>query len=131
MVNLYGNFFRFPILHQEVAWDKIPLAVGLSFGVGALGGWGAIRRAMRLPPAVAMRPEAPARYRKSLPERLELGYLLSSVATMVFRRLERNLRSTLVSILGLALGVALQVLGSFLEDTIDYVINVQFQWAQR
>ncbi len=131
MVRLYGQFFRFPILYQEVAWDKIPLAVGLSLAVGALGGWTAIRRAMRLPPAVAMRPEAPARYRKSLLERLGMGCFLSTVATMVFRRLERNLRSTLFSVVGLSLGVALLVLGSFMEDTINYVIDVQFQQAQR
>lgn len=131
MVRLYGQFFRFPILYQVIAWDQIPLAVGLSLGVGGLGAWGAIRRAMRFPPAVAMRPETPARYRRSLMERLGMGLCLSSIAMMVFRRLERNLRSTWFSILGLSLGVGLLVMGSFMEDTISYVIDVQFQRAQR
>jgi len=131
MVNLYGQFFRFPVLYYEVAWDKIPLAAGLSLIFGLLGGIAAIRRAMRLPPAVAMRPEAPGRYRESLIERLVLSRFLPAIETMVFRRLKQNLRSTVLSILGMALGVALIVLGSFVEDSVNYVIDVQFQRAQR
>ena len=58
MVDVYGQFFRFPNLHYQIAWDHLPFVVGLSLGVGLLAGLAAIRRAMRLPPAVAMRPEA-------------------------------------------------------------------------
>ncbi|MCA9015646.1 MAG: ABC transporter permease, partial [Planctomycetaceae bacterium] len=48
MVKHYGEFFRFPILHFEVAWDQLPLAAGLSLVVGLFGGAIAIRRAMSL-----------------------------------------------------------------------------------
>ena len=64
-------------------------------------------------------------------ERWGLGRFLSTLSLMVFRRLERNRRSTVLSILGMSLGVAVLVLGSFMEDTINYVIDVQFQRAQR
>ncbi len=131
MIALYGKFFRFPVLYYEVAWDKVPVAAGLSLAVGLLGGFAAVHRAMRLPPAVAMRPEAPARYRESFLERAGLGGCLSTVAKLVSRRLERNLRSTILSILAMALGVAVLVLGTFMEDTINYVIDVQFRRAQR
>ena len=39
----------------------------------ALGAFSAVRRAVRVPPAEAMRPEPPARYRPSFAERLPLG----------------------------------------------------------
>ena len=131
LTNLFGRFFRFPTLYHELAWDQIAIACLLSLLAGLAGSISSVRRAMRLPPAVAMRPEAPPRYRKSLVERLGVGRFLSPVGSMVLRRLERNRRSTSLSILGLSLGVAVLVLGSFMEDTIDYVMDVQFQKTQR
>ncbi|QDT41652.1 FtsX-like permease family protein [Gimesia alba] len=131
MVTHYGEFFRFPILYFEVAWDQLPLAAGLSLVVGLFGGAIAIRRAMSLQPAVAMQPEAPAVYHKSWIERLVLSRFLPRIEMMVFQRLKQNLRLTLFSVLGMSLGVALLVLGSFVEDSINYVIDVQFQRAQR
>lgn len=131
MVNLYGHFFRFPTLYYEIAWDQIGVACLLSAVAAMVGGISSVRRAMRLPPAVAMRPEAPPSYQKLLAERMGLGRFLSSAGSMVLRRLERNRRATLFSVLGMALGVAVSVLGSFMEDTIDYVMDVQFQQAQR
>lgn len=131
LTNLCGRFFRFPVLYHELAWDQIAIACLLSLFAGLAGGLTSVRRAMRLPPAVAMRPEAPSSYRKSTLERLGLGRFLSPVGSMVLRRLERNRRATSLSILGLSLGVAVLILGSFMEDTIDFVMDVQFQRAQR
>lgn len=131
LVNLYGRFFRFPTLYYELAWDQIAIACLLSSLAALAGGVASVRRAMRLPPAVAMRPEAPPSYRRSTAEWLGLGRFLSPAGSLVLRRLERNRHSTLLSILGMSLGVAVSVLGSFMEDTINYVMDVQFQQAQR
>lgn len=131
MVSLYGAFFRFPVLYFEVAWDQLPLAAGLSLIVGLFGGTVAIHRAMSLPPAVAMQPAAPVVYRQSWFERLLLSRFVPRIEMMVFQRLKQNMRLTLFSILGMALGVALLVLGTFVEDSLNYMIDVQFQRAQR
>ena len=131
MTRNFAQFFRFPELHYGIAWDQVAFAALLSLATALLGGASALRRAMRLPPAVAMRPEAPSKYHASLPERIGLGPFLQPVALLVFRRLERNLRSTTLSVLGMSLGVAILVLGSFFEDTVDYVMDVMFQRAQR
>lgn len=131
MMSLYAQFFRFPVLYFEVDWRAIPQAALISTAIGLGGGFAAIRRAMRLPPAVAMRPETPTRYRRSLIERLGLAPLISTTGMMVFRRLERHLPSTLLSVLGMALGVAVVVLGSFIEDTVNYVVDIQFSRSQR
>ena len=50
---------------------------------------------------------------------------------MIIRRLEDNRRTTIFSVLGMAMGLAVVVLGSFFEDTIDYVTEVQFERSQR
>ncbi|MCA8989623.1 MAG: ABC transporter permease, partial [Planctomycetaceae bacterium] len=127
----YGHFFRFPEIYYEVAWSSVGQAAVISLLVGLSGGLAAITRAMKLPPAVAMRPEAPLDYRPSGAERIGLSMFLSPLAMMVLRRLERRWNSTLLSVMGMALGVALVVLGSFMEDTLDYIIDVQFQQAQQ
>ncbi len=131
MTSNFAQFFRFPIVTYVIAWDQVAFALLLSLATAVAGGISALRRAMRLPPAVAMRPESPAHYHASLIERIGLGGFVTPVGLMVFRRLERNLRSTALSVLGMALGVAILVLGSFFEDTIDYVMEMMFQRAQR
>ena len=69
MLGLYAPLYRFPLL----AFQLDPLAVTIAFSVGVLavvaGVLGAVRRAARLPPAEAMRPEPPADYRPSFIER--------------------------------------------------------------
>ena len=50
---------------------------------------------------------------------------------MIIRRLEANRVATMLSILGIAMGLAILVLGSFMEDTIAFVMDVQFGRAQR
>jgi putative ABC transport system permease protein len=63
LVGMYHLFFRFPDLHFRLDYP----AVGVALVVGALaataGVFGAVRRAMSLPPAEAMRPEPPASFR--------------------------------------------------------------------
>ena len=69
MIGLYNQFFRFPVLDYHLS---VGVAVGSLLGslvVAALGAQSAVRRAVRIPPAEAMRPEAPARYRRSIFER--------------------------------------------------------------
>lgn len=131
MTQSYGDFFRFPVLEYRIAWNQIGIAGLLSLATALLGGASSVRRAMRLPPAVAMRPEAPRNYRASIIERLGFRRLLTPIGLMVFRRLERNFRSTFLSILGMSLGLAILVLGSFFEDTMDYVIDMMFEQTQR
>jgi putative ABC transport system permease protein len=131
MTSEYARFFRFPIVHYEFARDQAVIAVAICLVAAFMGSFSALRRAVRLQPAVAMRPEAPRTSGKSLLERLGLQSMLSPIARMILRRLERNPRSTLLSILGMSLGVAVLIVGTFLEDTIDFVMDVQFQRAQR
>lgn len=131
LTGLYVRFFRFPELqyHLEV-WVAL-VAVGVTIGAASLGAGWSVLRAMRLAPADAMRPEAPAVYRPSIVERLGLDRTLWPSAKMVLRHLQRHKVRTAVSTLGVAATVAILTLGSFVNDAIDTLIDLEFHTAQR
>ncbi|MDC0934739.1 ABC transporter permease [Pirellulales bacterium] len=131
MTDAYVHFFRFPVVQYDFNLRDALTAVSIGLAAALAGSYTAIRRAIRLPPAVAMRPEAPPDDGKSMIQRLGLGRFFSPVTRMIVFRLEGNQRVTAFSILGMAMGLAVLVLGSFFEDTIAYVMDVQFHRSQR
>jgi putative ABC transport system permease protein len=131
MVGLYNEYFRFPLLLYRLPPWVILAAIAVSLGASILGALGAVRRAVGLPPAEAMRPEPPARYRASAIERLGLGALLGPASRMVVRNLERQPVRALTSIVGIALSAAMLVLGMFFLDAIDEMMRIQFEVIQR
>jgi putative ABC transport system permease protein len=64
-------------------------------------------------------------------ERLGLQTFLSPVGRIIIRNLERKPIQALLSILGIALAVALLVSGRYAQDVMQYLIQVQFQTIQR
>jgi putative ABC transport system permease protein len=131
VTELFARFFRFPEFAFSLGPRVIPLALAISILSGGVGVMGVVRRVVRLPPAEAMRPEAPASFRPILLERLGLGPLLPSAARMTLRRLERHPVKTLLSCMGIALAMAILVLAGFTEDAVTYVIDLQLRQAQR
>ena len=131
MTSMYVQFFHFPELHFQLNPWVLGMATLASLGAGIFGTLGAVRKAAALPPAEAMRPEAPATYRATLVERLGLGDLLSPTAVMVLRQIQRQPVKALMSILGVALAIALLILGSFTADIIGDLLDLQFFTAQR
>ncbi len=131
MMNLYNDFFRFPILEFRISPSIIAAAVAVSLASALLGARGAVRRAVRLPPAEAMRPQTPAQYSVSLIERLGLGSWLSPPTRMIVRNLTRRPLRTLLSIVGIAFGGAMVVEGSFFIDAMNSIVATEFSVAQR
>jgi putative ABC transport system permease protein len=131
LTTTYGRFFRFPVLEFSLTWDAAGTAAAMAVVTGVLGALGTVIRAMRLVPAEAMRPEAPEAFRETWTDRIGIWNWLSPIGLMVVRRLRRNVRATSLSILGIALAGGVLVLGTFVEDTVDYVLDVQFSHTQR
>lgn len=123
---LYMDFMDFPgsiyMLRPPVA--LMALAIGPATGTLAVAG--ALRGAMRLSPAEAMRPPAPTSYRPTIVERVGLHRLLPVSLRMVVRYLERRPIKTALSAFGVALATAILVLGNATEDAVDHVLNLQF-----
>jgi len=128
MIALYNQYFRFPVLFYRMSTD---VAVASLFGaliVAALGAWSAVRRAVRIPPAEAMRPEAPALYHQSL---FEKSLRLPMASRMVLRNLERQPVRSMVSVLGIAFAVAVLFVGLSFIDVMNLLVNQQFELATR
>jgi putative ABC transport system permease protein len=131
MSHLYMEFYRFPFLKYRLRPSVAIAAALVSFLAGTLGTLYAVRRAARLPPAEAMRPEPPTVYRETLVERLGLKRLLSQPTRMIARHLERRPVKSLLSVIGIALACAIMMVGSFQKDAVDFMVQVQFGLAQR
>src|SRR4029078_3069519 len=95
------------------------------------GAFGAIAMAVRLPPAEAMRPEPPARYKPTILERMGCGRLVPNVARMILRQLERHPVKTSFSLLAISMSVAIIVVGNFMKNSVDEAIQTQFYDVQR
>jgi len=128
---LYRDYYRFPELPFEVQAPVVVLAVTVAALAAAGGALAAVRRALALPPAEAMRPEPPARFRAGIVERLGMRRWLGPAARMVVRSLARRPVRAGLTVLGLALAVSILILGRFFTDAILVIADVQFRQVQR
>jgi putative ABC transport system permease protein len=131
LVEIYHRFFQFPNLVFRPDWSALGLALAASAGASFAGVLGAVRMATDLPPAEAMRPEPPAHFGPSFLERLGLLRLLSPIHRMALRNLERKPWQALFTTLGLAMATAIPVVPGAMGDGIDYLMDFQWQLAQR
>jgi putative ABC transport system permease protein len=131
MTSLYNDFFRFPTLQYGLPPGVVAAGVMVSFVAAALGAMNAVRRAAALPPAEAMRPEPPARYGRSWLERLGLEPFLSAPVRMILRNIGRHPVRAATSVVGIAAAVSMLVLGTFFLDSIDVLMDLQFNVLQR
>ena len=127
---IYQEFFRFPYLIFELRPVLALVAILIAAMAAILGCLGALRSAFRLHPAEAMRPEPPARYRPTIIERLGLVWFSQSVR-MILRNLERHPFKSLLSMIGIALAVAITMTTGFQQGAIGHMIDVQFRLAQQ
>jgi putative ABC transport system permease protein len=127
----YANFYHFPVLAFEAGADIIIIAVGTSLVAALTGAFLSVRRAVKLPPAEAMRPEPPAEFRPTLLERLGWQQLFSPAGRIILRNLERQPVKAGLAIFGLSLAVAILVVGRSFGDAIDYIVDVQFHQIQQ
>lgn len=131
LTNLYHLFFRFPQLDFTLD-AKVFLAAVLVSAVAAFAGaLGAVRAAVRLPPAEAMRPEAPARYNVAWIERLSLAGWISVSVRMALRNLERRPIRSSLTCLALALATGILIVPNAIRDGVSHVIDFQWDVIQR
>ncbi|HET8646400.1 MAG TPA: ABC transporter permease, partial [Vicinamibacteria bacterium] len=119
MITLYNEFFRFPELLYQLSTGVAVAGVGVALGAGGLGAVFAVRRAVQVPPAEAMRPEPPARYRRSFVERPGLQRRLTHATRMVLRSLERQPARAAATVVGIAFAVAILLFGFVFLDVMD------------
>lgn len=131
MLAMYAEFFRLPQMPQRVDLTVSANAILFSLLAGGLGASLAVRAAVLLPPAAAMRPPAPAKYKTAAVERWGLTKWFSQTTVMVFREIWRRPGRTALSSLGIALALSIVILGRFGYDAYGPMMTVQFERQQR
>jgi len=131
MIQLYNQYFRFPVLDYRLSMMVTAIAVLGSLGTAALGALSSVRRAVRIPPAEAMRPEPPARYRVGVLERGPLGRRIGCTTRMILRNVGRQPLRAAASLTGIALATAILVVGLCMIDAMDVLKEMQFSFIQR
>lgn len=131
VVWLYHRFFRFPQLTFQPDLPAVGVALLVSAGASVVGVLGAVRQAMRLPPAEAMRPEPPAEFHASFLERIGLARLGTPSFRMALRNLERRPWQAVFTALGLALAAGIPIVPGAMRDGINYIMSFEWGRAQR
>jgi putative ABC transport system permease protein len=131
VIGLYNTFFRFPELLFSVPPSVILGATAMTLAAAVAGAFTAVRRAVRVPPAEAMRPEAPTRYRRSFFETPTISRHLGTAGRMVLRNVMRHPLRAAASVFGIAFAVAILMIGFVFNDAIDHLIVTQFWEAER
>ncbi len=131
MMDVYARYFHFPALRLQVDAGLILFAVAIAAGSACLGAISAVRHAVALAPAEAMRPEPPATFRPGVLERMGLRALLAPASRMIVRNLDRRRWRALFSVLAVALSIAIVVSGRYAIDAVNRLVSVQFHVVQR
>ncbi|MDT8399614.1 MAG: FtsX-like permease family protein [Pseudomonadales bacterium] len=131
LIKLYAQYFDIPDLQYHVAPYLLLLAVTVTLAGACTGAMAAVREAVNLPPAEAIRPPVPLSFKPGPLERLGLGSVLPASGRMILRNMERRPLQALLSAVGIALSVAILVTGMFMFDSINYMVDLQFRVIQR
>jgi len=130
LTRLYAEFFHFPILNYRFTATVAITSVALCFAAVYSGVVLAIRQAVNLPPSEAMRPEAPKSYEASFLTKYNWLKHLSYLSRIILRQIERAPRRAILSVMGLSLSVAILIFSFFIEDSIDRLLDIQYNRIQ-
>jgi len=133
---LYANLFNFPFLLFRPGPAPFVIAGLVSLASTLLGAASSVRRAVRQPPAEAMRPPAPPTFHRGLfggaadSADRRGGRWIDQPTRIVLRQIIRWPRRSLMTSLGIGFGIALLVVSLQWIDAINHMIRVHFFQAQ-
>lgn len=131
VATMYSRFFHFPVLEFRLDGRVVLAAVGVSTLSALVSVIWPVWKAMRLPPAEAMRPEMPQNYGTTWLESLVLWRSAPTEVRMIVRQMLRRPWRATATCFGIALAVAITILGRFMLDGLNYVMESEFNVAQR
>ena len=128
--DMYKEFYHFPVLLFSLQPATLALTYLVVAATAAAGCLGAVRRVIVLPPAEAMRPQAPTSFRAGFVERLGAARWISLNGRMVLRHIGRYPVKAALSVIGIALGTSVLLVGYYFQDALHYMADVQFRRVQ-
>ncbi|MFC3165775.1 ABC transporter permease [Ciceribacter thiooxidans] len=132
VTDLFGGlFFHFPFLVFTRSPDLYAIAAALSLVAAVIGAFRALREVVILPPAVAMQPRVPPRFRRPLPAAFTASRFVSQSTVMMLRNITSHPVRAALTTLGLALATAILVVSLYMRDTMEQLVDVTYFLADR
>lgn len=131
MAQLYAKFFSFPFLVFSRNPAVYGIAAAVTLSAAMIGAVKAVNDVAWLPPAVAMSPPAPQRYRKVLAGAVEIRDFVPQSNIIIIRHLTHWPVRTASGILGMALAVAILVGSLWSFGSITHMIDITFHQTDR
>lgn len=128
---MYSRFFHFPTLEFQLDGRVVLAAITVSLLASVCAVLPPIWKSIRLPPAVAMRPEVPPAYGATWIESLRIFQRMNVELRMILRQMICHPGRAAIMCFGLSLAVAVLILGSFMLDGLNYVMESEFNVVQR
>ncbi|HEX5066318.1 MAG TPA: ABC transporter permease [Myxococcota bacterium] len=130
MTAMYAELYRFPFMIFRPSAAVYAIAAAVSIGSALLGTARAVLRAVRLPPAEAMRPPQPTLFAsEGIGARIER--IFDQPTRMIFRQITRFPTRSGGSVFGIAMAVGLLVTALGWPDSIDRMLEGYFFEGQR
>lgn len=130
LAGLYQQFFTFPFLEFRAGADVYLIATAAALGAVLVGTAGAVRRAVALAPAEAMRPPTPPDFSGRL-SKLAQRLGPDEPSRIIMRGLLRRPLRSASTVVGLALALALYIASAGANDNVERMIEIAFDRAQR
>ncbi|MBD9572993.1 ABC transporter permease [Ensifer adhaerens] len=127
---LYAKFYRFPFLLYRPGPDAFLVSATVSLTAAFAGSLAASYRAVRLPPAEAMKPPSPPVYRRLFTTRSAYAGTLDEPTRMIMRRITRWPGRALLTSFGLALSTAVMIMALQWVDAINSLAETVFERGQ-
>lgn len=131
MAGVYQEYYQFPFLVFVPEFSTLGLSLVICLAAAALGAFVAVRSAVTLSPAVAMRPPAPPKFNRSAGLSRWLDKTLDQPSRMILRRLTRQPWRAGLTVLGIGAAMGLTVMMRFNINATDYMLDVSFNVVDR
>ncbi len=128
---IYQNYFHFPFLVFSPEFRMLGISLAISIAAAALGAFVAVRTAVKLLPAVAMRPPTPPKFGHGGAIGQSIESFLDQPSRMILRRVARQPGRASLTILGIGAAMGLSVMMQFNVSATNYMLDVSFNVVDR
>ena len=131
IAGIFQSYFNFPFLLYEAEFRTFWISLCFGLISAFIGSYAAIRGAVTLSPAVAMRPPAPPNFKRGGNATNFVFHYFDQPTRMIARRLSRQPMRAAMTTLGIAAAMGLSVMMRFNADATDYMVDISFNVVDR
>ncbi len=132
MIRMYVQFYKFPILRSRIYPDILARSMGIAIAFAIVGAVGAARKAAKIHPAMAMRPQTPKyAHRTALERATFIWRRLSFTWKMIIRNISRYRVRAGITAFGVMVSSGIMLIGFFSMDAVGYMLSFQYREIQK